>query len=77
MTTTYTYDSRIVSDLHKEVYGCRPTQAWMQAWNANSEDAKQMTEQELLDYALSSYLEDIYTLGKYGELNQAVKVELN
>jgi hypothetical protein len=43
MTTTYTYDSRIVSDLHKEVYGCRPTQAWMQAWNANSEDAKQMT----------------------------------
>ena len=43
MTTTYTYDERIVSDLHKEVYGCRPTQAWMQAWNANSEDAKQMT----------------------------------
>jgi predicted Fe-S protein YdhL (DUF1289 family) len=41
MTTTYTYDSRIVSDLHKEVYGCRPTQGWMQAWNANSEDAKQ------------------------------------
>ena len=40
------------------------------------EDAKQMTEQELLDYALESYLEDIYTLVKYNELNQAVKVEL-
>ena len=41
------------------------------------EDAKQMTEQELLDYALESYLEDIYTLVKYNELNQAVKVELD
>jgi hypothetical protein len=41
------------------------------------EDAKQMTEQELLDYARSSYLEDIYTLVKYDELNQAVEVELN
>ena len=40
------------------------------------EDAKQMTEQELLDYALESYLGDIYTLVKYNELNQAVKVEL-
>ena len=41
------------------------------------EDAKQMTEQELLDYALESYLGDIYTLVKYNELNQAVKVELD
>jgi len=41
------------------------------------EDAKQMTEQELLDYARSSYLEDVYTLVKYDELNQAVEVELN
>lgn len=40
------------------------------------EDAPQMTEQELLDYALESYLEDIYTLVKYNELNQAVKVKL-
>jgi hypothetical protein len=40
------------------------------------EDSEQMTEQELLDYALSSYLEDIYTLVNNDELNQAVKVEL-
>ena len=40
------------------------------------EDAPQMTEQELLDYALNSYLEDIHILVKYNELNQAVKVEL-
>lgn len=41
------------------------------------EDAKQMTKQELLDYARSSYLEDIYALVKYDELNQAVELELN
>ena len=41
MTTTYTYDERIVSDLHKEVYGFRPTSWWFQEWKAASEDAKQ------------------------------------
>lgn len=40
------------------------------------DDAKAMTGQELLDYALESYLEDIHTLVKYGELNHAVKVEI-
>lgn len=41
MTTTYTYDERIVSDLHKEVYGFRPTSWWFQEWKAAGEDAKQ------------------------------------
>ena len=41
MTTTYTYDERIVSDLHKEVYGFRPTSWWFQEWKAAGADAKQ------------------------------------
>ena len=29
---TYTYDSNIVSDLHKEAFGFRPSQGFMEAW---------------------------------------------
>jgi hypothetical protein len=36
-----TYDESIISDLHKDVYGFRPSQGWWQEWNANSEEEKQ------------------------------------
>lgn len=38
------------------------------------EDAKPMTEQELIDYALESYLDDITTLVKYRELADSVRI---
>ena len=41
-----TYDETIISDLHKDVYGSRPTQGWWENWNANSEE----TKQEVWDY---------------------------
>ena len=41
MTTTYTYDERIVSDLHKEVYGCRPREGFWRHWNESTADEKQ------------------------------------
>jgi predicted Fe-S protein YdhL (DUF1289 family) len=41
MTTTYTYDERIVSDLHKEVYGCRPREGFWRHWNESTSDEKQ------------------------------------
>ena len=40
------------------------------------EDAKPMTEQELIDYALESYLDDIATLVKYRELADSVRIEV-
>ena len=38
---TYTYDSRIVSDLHKDAYGFRPSAYYMSEWAASSPDDKQ------------------------------------
>lgn len=40
------------------------------------EDAKPMTEQELIDYALESYLDDITNLVKYRELADSVRIEV-
>ena len=36
-----TYDETIVSDLHKDAYGFRPSQYWWQEWKASDEDGKQ------------------------------------
>lgn len=38
---TYTYDSRIVSDLHKDARGFRPTLHWMVEWDKMSPAGKQ------------------------------------
>lgn len=40
------------------------------------EGAESMTEQELIDYALESYLDDIMNLVKYGELADSVRIEV-
>lgn len=39
----YTYDSNIVSDLHKDARGCRPTVHWMVEWDKKSPAQKQAT----------------------------------
>ena len=36
-----TYDESIISDLHKDAYGFRPSQYWWQEWKASDEDGKQ------------------------------------
>jgi hypothetical protein len=38
------------------------------------EDAGPMTTEELVEYALDSFLEDIHTLVKYSEVTQAVDI---
>jgi hypothetical protein len=38
---TYTFDEQIVSDLHKDARGFRPSQTWWSVWNRVSDDAKQ------------------------------------
>ena len=39
--TTYTFDENIVSDLHKDARGFRPTQYWWDQWGLCSDDQKQ------------------------------------
>ena len=38
---TYTYDSNIVSDLHKEAFGFRPSQGFMECWRTMRPHEKQ------------------------------------
>jgi hypothetical protein len=38
---SYTFDETIVSDLHKDARGFRPSQTWWSVWNRVSDDAKQ------------------------------------
>jgi hypothetical protein len=40
-TMTYTFDEAIVSDLHKEAFGFRPSSSWWCRWNEGSDDTKQ------------------------------------
>lgn len=39
----YTFDESIISDLHKDAYGFRPSSAWWVEWNSMSSDEKQET----------------------------------
>jgi len=39
--TKYTFEEQIVSDLHKDARGFRPTQYWWDQWNLCSEAQKQ------------------------------------
>ena len=38
---SYTYDERIVSDLHKDAYGSRPREGFWNKWEAASNDERQ------------------------------------
>jgi hypothetical protein len=39
--TGYTFDEQIVSDVHKEAFGFRPTQGWWAHWKNSNNDQKQ------------------------------------
>lgn len=56
MTTTYTFDESLYSDLHKDVYGFRPSAASFEFWNSMS-DAKKQAEWDLLLERLSDELD--------------------
>ena len=47
--TTYTYDERIVSDLHKDAYGFRPGEGFRIRWAEASEDGKQAIWDDLCE----------------------------
>lgn len=46
--TTYTFDENIVSDLHKDAYGRRPSFGWWDSWNDSSDAYKQRVWDGLL-----------------------------
>lgn len=39
--TTYTYDDRCISDLHKDAYGFRPGERFWMEWNSVGDDRRQ------------------------------------
>jgi hypothetical protein len=45
----YTFDAQIVSDLHKDAYGCRPSAFWWDLWNEATDDEKQAEWDDLLE----------------------------
>lgn len=44
----YTFDEDIVSDIHKDIYGRRPSEGWWMNWNASSDAEKQEIWNDLL-----------------------------
>lgn len=41
MSENYSFDDMIVSDLHKDAYGRRPSSGWWAEWNSFTPDQKQ------------------------------------
>ncbi len=48
MTQVYTFDSNIVSDLHKDAYGFRPNELFWSEWLHADDDVKQRIWDDLL-----------------------------
>ena len=45
---TYTFDADIVSDLHKDAFGRRPSEGFWDRWNSGDDDQKQEMWDDLL-----------------------------
>lgn len=45
---TYTFDEKLVSDLHKDAFGYRPSKEFWSEWNSNSNLYKQTVWDDLL-----------------------------
>jgi hypothetical protein len=54
--TTYTFDERIVSDLHKDARGYRPRELWWNMWS-NYSDAEKQAEWDRLIRELNEEME--------------------
>jgi len=47
MTTTYSFDDNLISDLHKDATGFRPTEGFWIRWKASTEDQKEQIWNDL------------------------------
>ena len=57
-TQTYTFDSRILSDLHKDAYGFRPSETFYREWDCLDDDGKQDLWNQLVDAVGDSIREE-------------------
>jgi len=46
---TYTFDNNIISDLHKDARGYRPSQGFWEGWNTMGDDTKQSVWDMLIE----------------------------
>ena len=58
MSKIYTFDSNVVSDLHKDAHGFRPKSLFWAEWNAASDDQKQRIWDGLIDDLNQSNIEE-------------------
>jgi hypothetical protein len=49
MTTQYTFDDKLFSDLHKDAYGFRPDRWQFDLWNGMTDDQKQAKWDSMID----------------------------
>lgn len=73
----FTFDASIVSDLHKEAYGCRPSSFWWECWGDASDDDRQAEWDDLLATAerraLREALEEKADLEEFEQELAAIK----
>jgi hypothetical protein len=55
---TYTFDSQIVSDLHKDAFGYRPTADFWDMWNNGLSDEGRQAEWDYMIKALKSSIDE-------------------
>lgn len=71
MNTKYTFDDELISDLHKDAYGFRPSESFWDFWTSATDDEKQ-TEWESLLRAMDAReaeqaAEDAYNIDRFEE----------
>lgn len=61
MTTTFSYDENLVSDIHKDTYGFRPSEIFWRQWEEADETGRQKIWDNLLidhEIEMDSYREN-------------------
>tara|TARA_R110000868_G_scaffold150371_1_gene373528 strand:- start:582 stop:962 length:381 start_codon:yes stop_codon:yes gene_type:complete len=56
---TYTFADELISDLHKDAHGFRPSASFMDAWRFDSDEGKQATWDYLVEVMKESQAQDI------------------
>ncbi len=57
-TAVWTFDEDIVSDLHKDAYGMRPSESWWYGWTHATDEYKQYQWNHLLEVVEASIKRD-------------------
>ena len=55
---TYTFDTAVVSDLHKDAYGSRPSESFWMSWDKSSDEDKQIIWDGLIHQSDARYIEE-------------------